>query len=67
MTRHPLSRRELFGAAGSATALALLNRVAGSAQEATPMASPVAMVRDWASEQKPNSRKGNPARGKIGF
>lgn len=50
MTRHPLSRRELFGAAGSATALALLNRAAGNAQEATPMATPVAMVRDWASE-----------------
>ena len=27
----------------------------------------LAEMRDWAAEQKPNGRKGNPARGKIGF
>ncbi|AUD00771.1 NAD(+) synthase [Spirosoma pollinicola] len=27
----------------------------------------LAEMRDWANEQKPNGRKGNPARGKIGF
>lgn len=50
MPRLPISRRQLFGAAGGATAFALLSRVPGNAQQATPMASPVAMVRDWANE-----------------
>ncbi len=50
MPQLPISRRQLFGAAGGATAFALLSRVPGNAQQATPMASPVAMVRDWANE-----------------
>ena len=50
MARHRLSRRHLFGAAGGATALTLFNHLPGSAQDATPATSPVATVRDWASE-----------------
>ena len=61
MPRHPLSRRQLFGAASGATAFALLSRMPGSAQQATPMASPVAMVRDWASEQWVGSWATSPA------
>jgi lysophospholipase L1-like esterase len=61
MTHHSLSRRQLFGAAGGATAFALLGRLSASAQQATPMASPVAMVRDWASEHWVGSWATSPA------
>lgn len=48
MTR--TTRRTLVGGAGAAAVAALFSRFPSSAQQATPIASPTAMVRDWASE-----------------
>ena len=45
-----ITRRTLIGSATAAAAAVLQTRLPLAAQQATPMASPVAMVRDWASE-----------------
>lgn len=45
-----ITRRTLFGGAAFAAVASLTNRLPLAAQQATPMASPAAMVRDWASE-----------------
>jgi lysophospholipase L1-like esterase len=45
-----ITRRTLFGSTTAAAVAILGARLPLAAQEATPMASPVAMVRDWANE-----------------
>ena len=44
------TRRTLIGGVATAAAASLFTRLPIAAQQATPGASPVAMVRDWASE-----------------
>jgi lysophospholipase L1-like esterase len=44
------TRRTLIGSAAAAAAATLFTRLPIAAQQATPMASPIAMVRDWANE-----------------
>ncbi|MCA9878991.1 MAG: SGNH/GDSL hydrolase family protein, partial [Thermomicrobiales bacterium] len=48
MTR--TTRRTLIGGASAAAVTVLVSRFSASAQQATPIASPTAIVRDWASE-----------------
>lgn len=45
-----ITRRTLFGSTAAATVATLSARLPLAAQHATPMASPVAMVRDWERE-----------------
>ena len=45
-----ITRRTLIGSATVAAAAVLQARLPLAAQQATPIASPAAMVRDWASE-----------------
>ena len=55
------TRRTLVGSAAAAAAATLFARLPIAAQQATPMASPVAMVRDWASEHWVGSWATSPA------
>jgi lysophospholipase L1-like esterase len=56
-----ITRRALIGSAATAAVATLSTRLPLAAQQATPMASPVAMVRDWESERWVGSWATSPA------
>jgi len=56
-----ITRRTLIGGATAAAVTTLGARLPGAAQQATPLASPVAMVRDWSNEHWVGSWAAAPA------